>query len=299
MSLADSSFWLERIATLRCDTATGIAPHQPLLLLVVCDLAKEGKVETILNRNGDLAFRFSAYWTIVADRRRTRPDIRLPFYHIKTSGVWKPLDADGNLARNKDSAVSAQLDSDFLFCLNEPDFRALARRTLIAQYFLPNEKIALYELLDIETPPADIIAADAKRFIPVEESKRKRDAKFSVRVLPAYNYTCALTRYRMIAVDGTTTLDAAHIQQFKKGGSCYPTNGLALSKTSHWLFDRGFWSLDNDYKILVASHLFEESGSVANHLKPLVGTAVLLPENRAYLPDQDSLSWHREYHNFL
>ena len=99
--------------------------------------------------------------------------------------------------------------------------------------------MALYSLVNITVPPDDIIAADATRFLPSEDSKQKRDAKFSVRVLPAYDYTCALTRHRMIAIDGTTALDAAHIHQFKCGGTCRPTNGIALSKTAHWLFDRG------------------------------------------------------------
>jgi putative restriction endonuclease len=48
------------------------------------------------------------------------------------------------------------------------------------------------------------------------------------------------SRYRMIGVSGATPLDAAHIHQFKQGGSNHPTNGIALTKTAHWLFDRGF-----------------------------------------------------------
>jgi putative restriction endonuclease len=116
----------------------------------------------------------------------------------------------------------------------------LARRTLIAK-FQAEERAELYSLVNLPVPPDDVVAADATRFMPARESQSQRDAKFAVRVLPAYDYTCALTQYRMIALDGKTALDAAHIHQFKQGGSNHPTNGIALSKTAHWLFDQGFW----------------------------------------------------------
>jgi hypothetical protein len=103
----------------------------------------------------------------------------------------------------------------------------------------------------------------------------------------------------MIAVDGTTPLDAAHIHQFKRGGSCHPTNGLALSKTAHWLFDRGFWSLTDDCEVLVAAQRFEEAGEPAQLLKPRAGQPIHLPPNPLFQPDPVCLRWHRERHGVL
>ena len=81
--------WLNVLSNLRYDPASGIAPHKALLLLVICDLAEEGKLDgALLHRDGDLAFRFSTLWRIVADRRRTKPNVRLPFFHLRTEGVW-------------------------------------------------------------------------------------------------------------------------------------------------------------------------------------------------------------------
>lgn len=291
--------WLNVLSDLNYDPAKGIAPHKPLLLLVVLDLAEEAKLgPDVMRRDGDLAFRFSTYWRIVAERRRTRPDVTLPFYHLKTEGVWVPLEADGRPAHDRNHAVLAKLDATFRFCLADPTFRVLARRTLIAKYFAPAERAELYNLCGIAVPPDDMAAADATRFLASNESDSKRDAKFSVRVLPAYNYTCALTRYRMVAADGTTAVDAAHIHQFKKGGSNHPTNGLALSKTSHWLFDHGFWSIAPDLRIIVDESRFEEVGDDAYLLKKMAGREMLRPDNALYLPDQQSLAWHRRRHGF-
>lgn len=291
--------WLKVLSNLNYDPVSGVAPHKPLLLLVVCDLAEEDKIaEALLRRNGDLVFRFSSYWKIVVERRRTKPDIRLPFFHLRTEKVWKPLEADGRPAEDRNRAVLAQLEESFLVCLSNVDFRTLARRTLIAKYFEPHERAELYSLVGLEVPQDDIVAADAIRFLPSEESEVKRDAKFSFRVLPAYDYTCALTRYRMIATNGTTALDAAHIHQFKKGGSNDPTNGIALSKTAHWLFDRGFWSITNDLRVIVAADLFDEAGEEAYLLKKLAGRQLLRPANSHFLPDPACLTWHRKRHGF-
>lgn len=284
---------------LKQDRARGPAPHKPLLLLVVLDLVEEGKLASgLMPRDGSLAFRFSSYWTIIAHRRTSRPDVRLPFYHMRGDGFWTPLDADGKVSASRETAAMAQLDPTFLECAVDPAFRKLARRTLIARYFEPNERAELYRLCGLEIPPEDLVTADAARFLRSDQDEAKRDAKFSVRVLPAYDFTCALTRYRMIAIDGSTPLDAAHIQQFKRGGPCEPANGIALSKTAHWLFDRGFWSINDDYTVVVKSGAFEEAGEAGQLLKPHAGHRILLPNSRGVWPNPMFLGWHRSYHHF-
>src|SRR2546422_8739526 len=83
--------WLKVAANLRVDRKNNIAPHKTLLLLVVAELAEQGKLEPILPLTGELVFRFLAFWTIVANRRSQNPNIRLPFYHMRRDGCWTPL----------------------------------------------------------------------------------------------------------------------------------------------------------------------------------------------------------------
>jgi putative restriction endonuclease len=96
----------------------------------------------------------------------------------------------------------------------------------------------------------------------------------------------------------TTALDAAHIHQFKKGGSNHPRNGIALSKTAHWLFDCGFWSITDDLRVLVATDRFDEAGEEAYLLKKLAGRELLRPANSHFLPDPSYSAWHRTHHGF-
>ena len=54
--------WLKVAANLRVDRKDNIAPHKPLLLLVVAGLAEEGKLtQPVLPLTGELTFRFLAF----------------------------------------------------------------------------------------------------------------------------------------------------------------------------------------------------------------------------------------------
>jgi putative restriction endonuclease len=61
-----------------------------------------------------------------------------------------------------------------------------------------------------------------------------------------------LTGYRIITVDRGTIVDAAHIAPFRSSKNNDVRNGLSLCKNAHWLFDVGLWSLDDDYRVIVA-----------------------------------------------
>jgi putative restriction endonuclease len=95
-----------------------------------------------------------------------------------------------------------------------------------------------------------------------------------------------------------TRLALGYIQQFKRGGPCESSNGIALSKTAHWLFDRGFWSINDDYTVLVKSGAFEEAGDAGQLLKPQAGRQILLPTRRGAWPNPLFLAWHRASHGF-
>ena len=148
----DHDYWLAKFARLRVDTATN-APHKPLLLLVILDLAEEGSLgpET-LELTPQLAFRFCAYWSIVAYRRRQKPDVRFPFTKLKTEGVWTALDSCGEPTSDHKQACTAVLNRQFVASAADPLFRERARRILIARYFKQAERQAFYSSLGIPAP---------------------------------------------------------------------------------------------------------------------------------------------------
>jgi putative restriction endonuclease len=289
---------LRVVSNLNVSRKGGIAPHKPLLLLVLAELAEQGKLaEKILSLTAELVFRFLAYGTIVAERLSQRPDIRLPFYHMRSDGCWTPLDENGQPTLEKRRAVAARLDETFLACLNDPDFRNQMRRILIAKYFVdPGERAALYQLVGLSVPPDPIVKEDARLYEISRE--RGREARFRLTVVPAYNYTCALTQYRLVTVDSGSIVDAAHIHQFADSRNNHPRNGIALCKNAHWMFDEGLWSLDDEYRVLVAAKRFDESGAEPLLLSLKANTPILLPTDPNYWPDKAHLAWHRKHHGF-
>ncbi len=289
--------WLSKLTDLNQDRARGTAPHKPLLHLVVIDLFEAGKLASgEFRRDGELAFRFHSYGSLGAVGRGSRPDVKLPFYHSKSGGFWTPYEDDGREAAARELARVARLHPDYLLCLADPAFRAAARRTILLTHFSGSIRANLADLLGIDLETAhDEVPSPA---LTSPEASRKREARFAFEALPAYDFTCALTGYRLVAEDGTTALDAAHIHGFKQGGPCTLRNGLALSKTAHWLFARGFWSLSDDLRVLVKQHHFHETGDLGLLLKPKDGQPLEKLPLSAHRPDPGHLAWHRARHRF-
>lgn len=117
-----------------------------------------------------------------------------------------------------------------------------------------------------------------------------RDAAFQVVVRSAYDSACALTGLRLINGGGKCEIEAAHIRSVEDLGPDSPRNGLALSRTMHWMFDRGVVSLEDDGKVLMARKLVPDQ---ARRMLNPDGYA-RLPENRLLRQHAQFLKYHRE-----
>ncbi|HEX5273072.1 MAG TPA: hypothetical protein VFW33_21395, partial [Gemmataceae bacterium] len=207
---------MAKLTRLNPDKARGDpAPHKPLLLLVLLDLAEKGQV----SRDGlaltpELAFRFCEVWKIVAHRRTQRPDVRYPFHHLKTNGFWRALGANGKPSPHRNLTQFAAFDPDFRSRLDNPSWREEARRTLIAIFSGAAERIAFYSLWDIPVPSDEQLERDRNPPDPEAAAKNGREVRFRLNVVAAYNYTCALTGYRLTTISAGGIVDAAHIHQF-------------------------------------------------------------------------------------
>jgi putative restriction endonuclease len=300
MMIKDQPYWLQKLATLRIDRARGNpAPHKPLLLLVILEMVEKGEITSReLFLSPDMAFRFSVFWSVVARRRKQPPEVRLPFHHLESSGIWQPLTADGQPSPDKKMTAMVRFDEQFFECLADYKFRDRAQRILIETepYFQPEERVALYSMLQIRPAASEIRENQELYKTSVQVG---RDARFRIEVvIVAYKHTCALTGYRMTTLAMESIVDAAHIHQFHNSRNNAPRNGMALSKNAHWQFDRGLWSVNNDYRVLVNREKFREEGMAGLRLTDFEGRRISLPDDPRYWPEQDSLEWHRRHHGF-
>ncbi len=292
--------WLHRLGNLKLYRARhGRAPHKPLLLLVILDLAQRGELPPeILVMSPELAYRFDTYWTVVAHRRTQPPDVRMPFHHLGNDGVWMPLADTGRQSPHRSLTTRVRFHPDFEQQLADPAFREPARRILIASYFEPAERNALYHLVGMAVPGEDEIARDANFERPDDAPTTGREARFRLEIVPAYRYTCALTGYRVTTIGRGTIVDAAHIHPFADSRNNDVRNGLALCKNAHWMFDNGLWSIADDYRVLVAHDAFSEQSPDQRPVRDYHGRRLRLPADRSLWPDPRHLAWHRK-HRFL
>jgi putative restriction endonuclease len=295
MNEAVREHWLAKLAKLNVDRAKGNpAPHKPLLLLVMIELAEQGLLpQGTLPLTPELAFRFCTYWRIVAHRRKQRPHVRFPFHHLQSDGVWRALGEDGNPSPDRRLTRFAALDPHFEDCLNDREFRAEARCVLIGTYFPPDERVALCSLLDLPVLGDDEVAAASAHRSPEDAEKRGREARFRIQVVSAYSYTCALTGYRLMTVSSGSIVDAAHIHEFSESRNNDVRNGIALCKNAHWLFDEGLWTVAGDFTVKVAAGRFAEDSPDQKPLIDYHGQRIRLPDNTSLFPDPVHLDWHR------
>jgi putative restriction endonuclease len=292
--------WLGKLTRLRAgngkstDGLSGQAPHKPLLLLSILDLAESGKLSgRVITRTPELVLRFRELGTLVAERWPTRLELRLPFFHLKTQGFWQAFTAEMQPAQASDSCMVIELAPEFFELLADRDFRVKARLVLVSRYFTKPEQAALFEFLEIAASPmtreASTVLAKA-----VADGKRKgRSARFQVRVVDDYFHTCALTGYRCFTTNGASIVDAAHIEPWSETENDELTNGLALSKSAHWMFDVGLWTVDDDLRVVVHSHLFAEAGPDAYQLHTYAGRHLQFDPKSRLRPSLASLRKHR------
>lgn len=121
-------------------------------------------------------------------------------------------------------------------------------------------------------------------------SRAVRDRVFRRIVLRAYDQRCAISGLKLINGGGRAEVAAAHIRPVEERGPDILTNGIALSGTAHWMFDRGLISLSDDLEILVSRQV-NDPGSVQMMINP-TGHA-LAPQRISERPHPRFLEWHR------
>lgn len=117
-----------------------------------------------------------------------------------------------------------------------------------------------------------------------------RDVAFRSSVRAAYDMRCAITGLKLINGGGRPEVQAAHIRPIAHGGSDSVRNGLALSGTVHWMFDRGLISVAEDFEILVAAK--KVPADALRLIRP--DRRLLVPRRAELHPLHDALRYHRE-----
>lgn len=163
----------------------------------------------------------------------------------------------------------------------------------IVKWGLPADLEAIEQNdFDLQRHEVDDISVPFER--PVIErltSRPYRDVAFRRKVRRAYDYRCAISGLRLRNGGGRPEVQAAHIRPVNRQGSDSVRNGLALSGTLHWMFDRGLLAVAEDMSILVSRNKVPK-----DVIDRLIGPSrqLSLPRDACDWPHPENLKWHRE-----
>ncbi|WP_235425510.1 HNH endonuclease [Croceibacterium mercuriale] len=159
------------------------------------------------------------------------------------------------------------------------------------QPLLPRTDIAAANLV-VREERAPFIFDEARKRVSAIVSRVVRDRVFRRIVLVAYDERCAITGLKLINGGGRAEVEAAHIRPVDADGPDIISNGLALSGTAHWMFDRGLISLDEDMGIMVS-----RQANDAESIRGIINASrrVLMPQRAADRPHAPFIRWHREH----
>jgi putative restriction endonuclease len=145
-----------------------------------------------------------------------------------------------------------------------------------------------FQLDEGQTP---FVLEQERERITALTTRTVRDRVFRRVVLRAYDERCAVTGLKLINGGGRAEVAAAHIRPVEHNGPDIINNGLALSGTVHWMFDRGLISLSDDLDIIISRQVNDRDGveSLINRSGKLIGP--LAARDR---PHPAFLAWHRE-----
>ncbi|MDD9738419.1 MAG: HNH endonuclease [Marinovum algicola] len=122
-------------------------------------------------------------------------------------------------------------------------------------------------------------------------SRAARAQSFARMVKAAYRGRCAISGLDLRNGGGRAEVQAAHIRPVQHDGPDIVINGLALSGTLHWMFDRGLIGIGENYEILVSEN--KVPFEVRQRLISPTGR-LHLPEDRRHYPHPDYIRFHRE-----
>lgn len=158
---------------------------------------------------------------------------------------------------------------------------------------LSQEQTPIGETAQLRLPPRLMEAASEfeRPIIERISSRPVRDEAFRHAVQAVYESTCAMTGIKILNGQGRPEVQAAHIRPVSDRGPDSIRNGLALSGTVHWMFDRGLISVGPPpgYPILISRR------GLPDNVQRLFNPDMMLrkPADERFWPAPGYIDFHR------
>lgn len=105
-------------------------------------------------------------------------------------------------------------------------------------------------------------------------------------VLAGYTNVCAVSG-TIISWQKFNNLEAAHIKPNSHGGLYIPNNGIPMCRDIHWAFDKGFFTITDDFAIKVHPDINSE------FLRSFDKKKIITPIDSFFKPSLENLHYHQ------
>jgi putative restriction endonuclease len=110
---------------------------------------------------------------------------------------------------------------------------------------------------------------------------------FRVLITDAYSRRCSISGEKTLPV-----LEAAHIKPYAEAGPHFISNGLLLRSDMHKLFDSGYLTLTDEYKIEISKRIKEEYENGKEYYQYHGKDLKNLPIRTIDKPNKNFIDWH-------
>jgi hypothetical protein len=123
-----------------------------------------------------------------------------------------------------------------------------------------------------------------------------RSEAFRIGVAEIYDWKCAVCSLGLIAPNGKSAVESAHIYPRNLDGSEDLRNGICLCYLHHWAFDVGWFSISDDWMILTRPDIPTDLGY--DFIRQFDGCTIRLPLHDEFRPAALYMKAHRQLHGF-
>jgi len=306
------AYYCQRFTELKTSKRLGPnAEYKPILILSVIDLITQGLItNNQIAVSEQLIDTFNKHWDILSSGAyQGKNNLHLPFFYLQSEGFWH-IESKNNSLKGVPSSVKklkkvveyASLDQELFELLQDQNSRKELIDILIATWFSANQKdikelIATNERFqkddDEKENSINLLNQQQKQPKSYLRESPVRDAFFRKAVVHSYNYKCAFCGMKVTMSIEQNIVDGAHIKPFAKFYDNRIDNGISLCKNHHWAFDKGLFTVSDDYKIIVSNNFQEESPN-SQPIKEFNGNQLWLPNEEESFPRIEALQWHHK-----
>lgn len=306
MATKDLVYYSRKFQTLRTNKnkKLGIAPHKPILLLSVAETFERGLVaRNRIYPTPELLATFLKYWSYLGSDNH-KAGIFLPFYHLTGDKFWHlqmqpgyELAKPSTWKRLQEMVAYAYFDDELFLLLKDKPSRYTLIQVLLDTWFggKKQEIEALFNVDEFKKIQNRLKESGGAIYqvdeVKDEERVAVRSAAFRRVITSIYEHRCAVCRLQVLDTNSQGIVDGAHIKPFAEFRDNRIVNGLSLCKNHHWAFDRGWFGIDQDYRIVISPNLYEDAPN-GGAMQTLHSREIILPKLSQYVPSKPALEWH-------